>query len=891
MKNNKSFFRVIITFVIVSVNYFNCNAQQINGVVTDSFNKPLQAVNILIISNKDKSTILEYTNTNKQGNYSIDLKNNQTSFIIEFRLMSFFTKTVEIKDLVENRSPYIVNVKLNTDITALKEVTITSIKNEGIHIKKDTVTFDPNRFKDGTERVVEDLIKKLPGMKVEDNGKIYFKGNAVENILLDGDDLFDKNYTMGSRNIDVDMVDKLAAIENYIENPLLHGIEKSKAVAINLILKKGKTDFSNNSSIGLGVDNKQNLKHNTLGVSKKLKSFSTLSYNNIGEENSQYDYFSSNNISLEDIADNELKLPKILDDINFISEIKDNRARINNNFFTSINTIYNLSDKIGVRLNFDFKKDKLLRNVDTQTDYFDEINATSITQNEAIVKRPKITAVNFKLNYKLSKKELIEYKTKIETSSINTTSFILLNDTNQTSKVIFNEKKINQSLNYTKRLRKNKALVSTILFNVSKLPQNLLVSPDSRFDNSEAISSQGIDLQKTSFNFETTFLTSTKNTNSKIGFGYTFEKNEFASLLKINEFGTETNISQNNFIFQNSYPWFNGSIKIKKGKWRFSSGLSIKYLSEKLIDNNENLNSQKLKHFLIEPKIDVSYVLNKLSNINLVGGYYEKTLDVDNLYTNTIFTSNLNAANNVVNLETIKSYSAKLGYNKNDFYNLFQLNFGLNLLRQRNNFISNISFNDLYIQSTKNLVDVNFDTAFLSLNLEKYLNLIKSNFKINATYGINTYKNVIENDIIRDNSSYNGYYSFALKTGFLKLINFENIFEIQTSSFKTNSLKGIQNVSFQNTFKLHLKPSKRLRIVSSFDFYLPDNSSSENYYFIDNSIFLTSKNEKFNYSLTSRNLTAKRSSYVQKYNSDYFKTSTSYNLLKPYIMLTVDFKF
>ena len=345
MKNRKSFFEVIVTLVIINVNYFNGFSQQINGIVTDNFNRPLQAVNVLVKSSTDKTTILEYTSTDKLGAYNFHLEANLTSFIIEFRLMSYFTKTVEVKDFLKNKSPFIFNVNLKTDVTALKEVIITSEKKEAIHVKKDTVTFDPNRFKDGTERVVEDLVKKLPGMKVADNGRIYFKGKAVENLLLDGDDLFDKNYTIGSRNISVDMVDKLEAIENYIENPLLHGVEKSKAVAINLILKKGKADFSNDTSLGIGIENKQNIKNNTLGISKKLKSFSTISYNNIGEEKSPFDYFSSNKVSLEDIDNEVLKLPKIVDDISFNTEIESDRSRINNNFFTSMNTVYNVSEK------------------------------------------------------------------------------------------------------------------------------------------------------------------------------------------------------------------------------------------------------------------------------------------------------------------------------------------------------------------------------------------------------------------------------------------------------------------------------------------------------------------------------------------------------------------
>lgn len=882
--------KTFIVLIIIMLFSINSYTQQIKGVVKDNSNKPLQNVSVIIKSNIDETSILKYTTTNSSGNYSIDL--NLDSFIIEFRLISYYTKTVEIKDFLKTKAPSIINIKLKTDITALKEVTVISKKNEAIQVKKDTVTFSPNRFKDGTERVVEDLIRKLPGMKVEDNGRIYFKGKAVENLLLDGDDLFDSNYIIGSRNIDVNMIEELSAIENYIENPLLHGVKKSKAVAINLILKKGKADFSNNISIGAGIENRLNLNSNTLGVSKKVKSFSTINYNNIGEEQSPFDYFSSNNITFENINNQSFKLPKILEDENFNSEIGNNRSRINNNIFTSINTIYNVSKKIGLKLNFDFKKDELKQNIFSQTNYIDGIDAVSFIQNKNIIKEPKIMALNLKLNYKISNKELIEYKAKIERDRIRTKSFISLNEINQFNNTFFEQDYFKQNLNYTKRLKKNKALVSELLFSLNKTPQTAIFSPDFRIEDVDVESKQSVNLKKIFLNFQTILLNATRTSNTKFAIGYTFEKNEFNSLLNIDSGILKINNSINNFIFQNSYPWVKSDLRFKLGKWIFHPIINIKYLNEKLKENGISGSAKEINRLLIEPKVDLVYLINKTSNLNFLGVYNEKTLDLNNIYKNTIFTSNKNAVNNVIDLKTIKSYNAKLIYNRNDFFNLSQISFGLNLLRQRNNFISNISFENLYIENTKKLTNLNYDTAFLNLNFDKYLSIIKSNVKLNLAYGINSYKNVIEGAGIRDNTSYNGYYSFNIKTGFLKSINFENNIQINTMSFKTNSFKGEENVSIHNKFKFYLKPTNRIRLVSGFDFYLPNSNESSNYfYFIDNSIYLKSKNGKINYILTSKNLTSKGSSFTRNYVSDFSTTSTSYNLLKPYMMLTVDFRF
>lgn len=890
MNYKNSIYKISLILIFSVACFQHLFSQEIKGKITDIDENPIQSITVTIKSSINDSIILEYATSDEFGNYKLNITSDLDSFFIEFRALSYLSKTIEILDFTKKNKPYILNVSLETNITSLKEVTVNSSKNRAIQVKKDTVIFDPNKFKDGTERVVEDLIKKLPGMKVEENGRISFKGNPVENILLDGDDLFDKNYTIGSKNIDVDMIDKLAAIENYIENPLLHGIEKSKAVAINLILKKGKTDFSNNTSIGLGIENKQDINTNTIGISKTLKSFSTLSYNNIGKESSPYDYFSSNNISLEDIKEQEFKLPKIIEDGDFTTQMSDEKSRINNNLFTSINAIYNLTNNFGVRINFNYKKDKLIRNLLSQTTY--KSNLLDIIQSEDLVKKPEIINLNLKLNYKISVNSLLEYKIKIEDGTINTNNIIVLNDIAQESKIFSNEKQFKQILNYTKRLNKDNAFVSNLIFNTSKFSQNLNISPDLRLGISEPLSNQSVNLKKTYFSFKAIFLRNRNNLNLKLGAGYTFVKNEMSSSLINENINSNFSISDNDLIIQNSLPWLEGSLVFRKENWSFNTNLRINYLNEKIENIINNNYSKDIQRLLVLPNITIYYYVNKQSNINLYSGYDEKNIDIEYLYGNTIFTSNRSAIRNNIELETLKSYIAKISYNHNDFFNLLQFNVSVNYLRNKNNFFSKVTFNNLFFESNRNLSDLNFDNTFLNLSFDKYINYIKSNVKLVGSFSINSYKNEVDNSQIRDNISYNGFYGLNLKTGFLKKINFENNLQIRTSSFKTDNFKTFNNLSIQNTFKIYVKPTNRLRFVTSFDYYLPNNKDlKNNFIFFDNSIYFSSKNGSLNYTLTSRNFIAKQNTFSKIDFSDYSRTITSYGLLDPYIMLSVDFKF
>src|SRR5690606_13674413 len=120
---------------------------------------------------------------------------------------------------------------------------------------------------DGSERTVEDMLKKLPGIKVADNGQISFKNRLNKRFLIEGDDIFDQNYVSRSRNISIDIIDKVQALDHFSDNPLLKGVLDTDDVALNLTLKKGVSEFSGNIAVGLGLEDKYLLDATVLRIS------------------------------------------------------------------------------------------------------------------------------------------------------------------------------------------------------------------------------------------------------------------------------------------------------------------------------------------------------------------------------------------------------------------------------------------------------------------------------------------------------------------------------------------------------------------------------------------------------------------------------------------------
>ena len=121
-----------------------------------------------------------------------------------------------------------------TDIV-LKEVTV---RNAPISSVGDTLTYNVASFKSASDRSIEDIIRKLPGIRVEDNGRIYYNGEPINKFYIEGLDLLAGRYALASRNISPDDVTAVNIYENHQPTRVLKDVVFSENAALNLKLKK-----------------------------------------------------------------------------------------------------------------------------------------------------------------------------------------------------------------------------------------------------------------------------------------------------------------------------------------------------------------------------------------------------------------------------------------------------------------------------------------------------------------------------------------------------------------------------------------------------------------------------------------------------------------------------
>ena len=171
------------------------NAQRIIGTFFTKEQVKPDVVNVLFRERHSTGMVSEFVIA-FDGSFDYTLRNKYASLIIEFNALVYETDSLLIAN-PRTDSVYRVSVVLrDKPPTVLDEVFIRSTPGR-VTIKEDTLAYRVADFADGTEQKVQDILKKLPGIELnEKSGEIKFKGKSIEKVLLDGDDLFGLNYTL-----------------------------------------------------------------------------------------------------------------------------------------------------------------------------------------------------------------------------------------------------------------------------------------------------------------------------------------------------------------------------------------------------------------------------------------------------------------------------------------------------------------------------------------------------------------------------------------------------------------------------------------------------------------------------------------------------------------------
>lgn len=271
----KNILNVFFFFVFFSVTAQNVKFE---GVVQDTLGVPLEMANVMVI-NQETKAMDGYAITNELGKFQISLKAN-TTYQLKISYIGFQQITQE---LITTTEPIRKTFKLVEGGILLNGVEV--VHEMPVSISGDTIIYNADSFKTGTEQKLEDILKKLPGVQVNEDGEIEVEGRKVTQLLVEGKKFFEGDTKIGSKNIPSDAVDKVQVLRNFNEVSQLKGLENNEEnIALNIKLKKGKDKFwFGDILVGGGPDERYVINPKIFYYSPKTTVNVISNFNNIGE--------------------------------------------------------------------------------------------------------------------------------------------------------------------------------------------------------------------------------------------------------------------------------------------------------------------------------------------------------------------------------------------------------------------------------------------------------------------------------------------------------------------------------------------------------------------------------------------------------------------------------
>jgi len=248
--------------------------KQVKGKVKDNAGNPVESANVSL--KYVGGDIIKFTKTNKNGEYSLAVDENSSGLSIEATCIGYKKVTVTLTDLNKNYDMVLENSEM-----MLKEVKIKY--RPSLTLNGDTLNYHTADFAGNQDRSIGDVLKKMPGIDIDDNGKISYNGKGISNFYIDGDNLLDDRYNIASRSIPYGAVDQVQVIQKDQPIKMLRKNNTSEDVALNLMIKdKFKLHVLGETTSGLGTPDKFEENGTAILLNKKVKFINNITGDNIG---------------------------------------------------------------------------------------------------------------------------------------------------------------------------------------------------------------------------------------------------------------------------------------------------------------------------------------------------------------------------------------------------------------------------------------------------------------------------------------------------------------------------------------------------------------------------------------------------------------------------------
>ncbi|WP_321333166.1 TonB-dependent receptor [uncultured Bacteroides sp.] len=210
----------------------------VSGTIIEADTKqPIEQATVRLLSLPD-STYITGAASLAKGRFTLP-KVKAGKYVLMVSYIGFHTKDISLRLLSSALTKNVGVVSLSPDAIMLKEAVITAEAPQ-VTVSEDTLVYNSSAYRVPEGSMLEELVKKLPGAEVADDGTITINGKTITKIMVDGKEFFTKDPKVAMKNLPVDMIDKIKAYDKQSDMARITGIDDGEEESvIDLTIKKG----------------------------------------------------------------------------------------------------------------------------------------------------------------------------------------------------------------------------------------------------------------------------------------------------------------------------------------------------------------------------------------------------------------------------------------------------------------------------------------------------------------------------------------------------------------------------------------------------------------------------------------------------------------------------
>ena len=273
--------KLLFLSLVFLLHHVTAAPQEISGLTVNENGQAAYPVAVIVLDKEYRH--VSFCNNTSEGRFALSMTSHaEDAAYLLFSGMGYERDTISLKEWRNGGT-----ITLKSKETRLKEVVVESRR---IRQHGDTIDYGVARFRKEQDRSLADVIKRMPGLEVKDDGTIEYQGEKISRLYIEGMDMLGKSYSLASENIPVKSVKTVQVLEHHQHIKMLKGMDFSQQAALNIILTdEAKSQWHGSADAGMGhsVQGSGEWLGDTrllgMAFTKKMQSLTIHKFNNTGK--------------------------------------------------------------------------------------------------------------------------------------------------------------------------------------------------------------------------------------------------------------------------------------------------------------------------------------------------------------------------------------------------------------------------------------------------------------------------------------------------------------------------------------------------------------------------------------------------------------------------------